>query len=278
MDYNVGQSMVVYKYILLSIESIDERSNNMRKNLKALVSLILAVVMVLAATCTSFATISEGRTITNVNEAYKLVREVGFLGIYKATLKVAAQDPQEVYYIVCKGLDFTETDMSQPRSLANAIKIGLSSENNTYVTTLVDTVRANCTENLPLVFVGHSMGGMVIEQAISKSEIKDNYEVLYALAIGSPYIITKNEKEGRLIRTIDNCDPIAYMSIPLLSNPFVGEVKTESSMKLGLIHFRSYEEGSCWKKYDALGIRKGGSTVTINQAIYEEDGNRICFY
>jgi len=250
----------------------------MRKNLKALISLILAVVMVFASTCMSFATIGEGTRITNVNEAYKLVREVGFLGIYKASLNTKAQGNQEVYYIVCKGLDFTETDMSKPRSLANAIKIGLSSEDNTYVTTLVDTVLEYCTEDLPLVFVGHSMGGMVIEQAISKPEIKDKYEVLYAMAIGSPYIYTKNEKEGRLIRTVDNCDPIAYMSIPLLANPFVGEVKTESSMKLGLIHFRSYEEGSCWQKYDALGIRKGGSVVTINEAVYEEDGNRICFY
>jgi len=252
------------------------------KKIKRLLALTLAFGIILASTSLAFAVVGEGTTIKNVNDGYKLVRQASFIEIYDATLRLNESDEgTNVYYIVCKGLDFKETDMSKPRSLASAVKMGLGSADNAYVKELVKFVVDNCSTNKkPLVFIGHSMGGMVVQQAIANDEIKNNFEVLYALAIGSPYIITDGaEKEGRLIRVIDNWDPIAYLSISLLTDPYAGEVHTESSLQFGLIHFRSYEKGKCWTKYDALGIRKGSSTVTINSLVEKtESGDRLHFY
>ena len=231
---------------------------------------LIAVTLILVLCCLCIPTaFADGKTITNVNEAYALVRDTKLIAIYEATLHENGKDDRDVYYVVCKGLDFTEFDPDQPRSYANAIRIGLSDENNTYVKAVVNAVENSVKPGSDLVFVGHSLGGMVIEQVIANRTIKSRYNVLYSMAIGSPYILTSGIKEGKLIRIVDKLDPVPFLSIPLLANPLLGNVATESSYLCPLIHFRSYESGSCWKKYDALGNKYGKATITLNELIYK---------
>lgn len=238
----------------------------MNKTLKAVLSLILSLVLVCSLASAVFA---EGcRTIIrDVHEAYNLVVETDLIAIYKATLHSGGKS-EDVYYVVCKGLDFTAFDPEQPRSYANAIKIGLSCENNTYVKTLTAAVKAKIPEGEKIVFLGHSMGGMVIQQVIANSEIKAKYDILYSTAIGSPYILTKGSKEGTLRRVVDRLDPVPFLSIPLLANPTIGNVSLETSFLAPLVHFRSYEKGSCWNGYDCLGVKNGGAYVELGELIY----------
>ena len=236
----------------------------MNKTLKAVLSLILSLVLVCSLASAVFA--EGGRKISNVHEAYNLVVETDLIAIYKATLHRSSQ-AENVYYVVCKGLDFTAFDPSEPRSYANAIKIGLSCENNTYVKALIAAVKT-IPEGEKIVFLGHSMGGMVIQQAIANKEIKDKYDIVYSTAIGSPYILTAGSKEGTLRRVVDRLDPVPFLSIPLLVNPTIGNVSLETSFIAPLVHFRSYEKGSCWNAYDCLGVKGGGAYVELNECIY----------
>lgn len=237
----------------------------MKKTAKAALSLILCLITVLSMTAGVFA--EGGKTIRNVNEAFVLVRDTELTAIYDATLNKDGKS-EKVYYVVCKGLDFSEFDPDQPRSYANAIKAALSCENNSYVSFLVSAISANVPKNSKLVFLGHSLGGMIVQQMAANKTIKDNYEIVYSTAIGSPYIITKGTKEGTVRRVVDRLDPIAYLSIPLLANPCVGTVSVETSYIAPLVHFYSYERGSCWRCYDALGIKNGGATVVLNDLVY----------
>ena len=237
----------------------------MSKRIKSILALVLSLLLVCSIAVSVFA--DNGKTIRNVNEAYALVHGTDLIDIYTAKLYVGGKDAKDVYYVVCRGLDFTELDMSQPRSLANAIKIGLSNENNSYVRTLVSTVNTYVPAGAKLVFVGHSMGGMVIEQAIANSQLKAKYEILYSMSIGSPYILTKGSKEGYLVRIVDRLDPVPFLSIPLLANPLIGNVDLETSFKAPLVHFKSYEQGSCWRSYDALGVKGGGSYIVLGEQL-----------
>ena len=237
----------------------------MKKAVKSALALILALVIVCSLAAAVFA--EGGRTIRNVNEAFKLVVETNIIAIYDATLHTNART-EDVYYVVCKGLDFSEFDPDQPRSYANAIKIALSCENNSYAKTLAATVKANIPDGSKVVFLGHSMGGMVIQQIIANKEIKEKYNILYATTLGSPYILTSGAKEGNLRRVVDRLDPVAFLSIPLLANPLIGNVSLETSFIAPLVHFRSYEKGSCWRGYDCLGVKNGGAYVELNDLLY----------
>ena len=237
----------------------------MKKTYKAALSLILSLILVCSLASAVFA---EGRrTISDVHEAYKLVVATNIIAIYDATL-YRNNTPEDVYYVVCKGLDFSEFDPNEPRSYANAIKIALSCENNSYAKTLAAAVKSTVPEGSKVVFLGHSMGGMVIQQTIANKEIKEKYDILYATTLGSPYILTSGAKEGNLRRVVDRLDPVAILSIPLLANPLIGNVSLETSFLAPLVHFRSYEKGGCWRSYDCLGVKNGGAYVELNNLLY----------
>lgn len=239
----------------------------MKKFSKPLVSFILVLVIFASMLIPAFAK-NEERVISNVNEAYALVHENDFVEIYNATLNENGVEKQ-VYYVVCRGLDFSGLDPENPRGYYNCIKVGLSSENNKYVKAIVSLVTENVANGSDLVFVGHSLGGMVIQQVIAQKEIKDNYNVLYTLSIGSPYILTKGAKEGTLIRVVDRLDFVPFLSITLLANPYIGNVCIETSFEYPLVHFASYERGECWQKYDCLGVKNGNSFITINSLVID---------
>jgi len=109
---------------------------------------------------------------------------------------------------------------------------------------------------------------MVVQQISARKEIKNNYVILNTVTMGSPYIITSSTKEGTLRRMADGLDPVPYLSIPFLANPFVGNVSIENSFLVPYTHTRSYGEGQCWAKYDALGKKNGSAYIVINGKIY----------
>ena len=236
----------------------------MKKTAKTVMALILSLIMF----CSLTAAFAEGgQSVRNVNEAFALVRDTELIAIYDAELYRNGKC-ENVYYVVCKGLDFSEFNPDQPRSYANAIKIALSCEKNSYITALISAVSSNVPAGAKVVFLGHSMGGMVIQQAIASKELKDKYDIVCSTTLGSPYILTGGAKEGTLYRVIDSIDPVAYLSIPLLANPCIGNVSVETSFLVPLVHFRSYESGWCWRSYDCLGVKNGGAYVVLNDLVY----------
>jgi len=196
----------------------------MKKLIKPLVAFALALVICVAMLVPAFS--AEGKPIASVADAYNLVCGIeegsdektnDFVNIYKGKC-----EGKDAYIIACRGLNVYGISPTDPRGYVTVVKAILSNENNQYVKKLVKAIKENCTEYKNLVFIGHSLGGMICQQVIAQREIKKNYNVLYTLAIGDPYILTSSLKEGYLERVIDTVDPVPYLSLLGLANPYIG--------------------------------------------------------
>ena len=234
---------------------------------KRIISMLLCLALMCALAVTAFA--EDGETvISNINEESALIYNTELIAIYEATLYADGKTAQDVYCVLCKGLDFSEFDPTEPRSYASCVLIALSNEHNAYTNELIGAIKNNVPAGSKLVLMGHSLGGMVIQQVIAQKEIKDNYQVLNTVAIGSPYILTCGSKEGFLRRIVDRLDPVPYMSIPLLANSYMGNAANETSFLSPLVHFRSYKDAKCWRVYDCLGTKNGSAYIVLNELIY----------
>ncbi len=238
----------------------------MKRKIRSVLSMVFVLAMLLALAVPAFAV--EKRSVRNINQVYGVVCETSLASVYSATLYADGKTAQSVYYVVCRGLDVSELDPSKPLSFASAVRISISDENNSYVTALAKIVRDNVPTGSRLVFAGHSLGGMVVEQAIARKEIKNNYQVLYSVTMGSPYILTRYSKEGTLRRMVDPLDPVPYLNISLLAVPSLSTACIESSRITPYTHTRSYGEGSCWAKYDALGKKNGSAYIELGDKLY----------
>lgn len=237
----------------------------MKKTAKSAVALLMSLVLICSLSAAVFA--ESGQTVSSVREAFSLIRSTRMFAIYDAELH-RNNSVENVYYVVCYGLNNNSLNTNDPQSLGTAIRISLSLENNTFAASLAATVKNNIPVGSKVVFLGASMGGMVIQQAIANKEIKDKYDIVYSTAICSPYILTVGSKEGTLRRVNDTFDPIAYLSIPLLANPLIGNVSQETSFVSGEVHINSYLYGDCWKNYDCLGVKNGGAYMVLNKLVY----------
>ena len=234
---------------------------------KRFLCMLLGLIL-LGSLCVPVFAAEEATVIKNINEAAEAVYKTDFVAIYEAELYTDGAAPEDVYCVLCKGLDFSEFDPTQPRSYASCVKVALSNENNAYTKALVSLLEQFVPAGSKLVLIGHSLGGMVIQQVIAQNGVKERYEILNSVAIGSPYILTKTAKEGTLRRMVDCVDPVPYMSIPLLSNPYIGNACKEISGLSPLVHFRSYKDGECWKAYDCLGNKNGSAYLVLQTLLY----------
>ncbi len=234
--------------------------------MKKSIALLLCLVMVFALSVVTFA---DNRVLTNINEMACAQRGNEDVCIYKAKLYEDGVNPTDIYLVVCEGMDFTTFDLLTARSITNATRIALSDEYNVYVREVVSMVLKYVPKGAKIVFNGRSMGGMVVEQTIAQKVIKDNYEVLYSLAIASPYIITKGCKEGTLRRFVDKADIVPYISIAGLANPTIGNVAIERSGYVLTVHMDGYIYGKCWQKYDALGVKNGKAKIELIEVVSE---------
>lgn len=120
----------------------------------------------------------------------------------------------------------------------------------------------NVPENSELILIGHSMGGMVMQQIRSDKELTAKYEIIKTVTIGSPYIMTSAKKqEGTLSRFGDSYDLVPKLSPAIFfSRKNHKNVTIEDGGFTGdrdAAHNRSYRYADVWDAYDALGVRDG---------------------
>jgi len=236
--------------------------------MKKIIALFLCLVLVVSCVPVVFAKEPVLQTVRTVNDVAALPEGADPVKILKGTLYVNG-NPEDVYAVITEGMDFTSVDLSEPRSMANAVKISLSNENNAYVNAVCEAVLEYVPKGSNLIFWGRSMGGMVLQQVIAQPCIKDSYNVLYSLAVAAPFIFTKGEKEGQLRRVVDRTDIVPFLSIAGLANPYVGDVSMENSGMVLLVHFYGYKLGRCWKSYDCLGKKGGDACFECTEVICE---------
>ena len=78
-------------------------------------------------------------------------------------------------------------------------------------------VRRIIEENIPkgsnLMITGHSLGGMIAQQVCADSQLKEDYNILYTIAFGSPVVKGQSGYEGTLYRLCDKNDYVTYLGV-----------------------------------------------------------------
>lgn len=115
---------------------------------------------------------------------------------------------------------------------------------------------------------GHSLGGMIAQQASGHANIKNNYNILNVVTVGSP-LINPFGREGEVQRVGDTSDAVPYLSAmgTILLPWQVGGLNRENGGYNGNslnAHIQSYTRSDVWGAYDVVGKKFGGATITID--------------
>ncbi len=204
-----------------------------------------------------------------VQMGYRKVQSEGPISITHGTLstrKMYGGTEEKDVYVVC--LSGTDTDAeNQSTGWWTDILVGFERDNR-----YIQNVRKAVVENIPagsnVMFAGHSLGGMVAQQAASDSVIKDNYIVLNTVTFGSP-LINGFSREGTVKRLGDKVDPVSYLSISSLLNIVwqAAGLNRENGgygKRIVTAHCESYQRESVWGAYDVTGTKFGGATLTLD--------------
>ena len=194
----------------------------------------------------------------------------GPISIVKAVLTQNGTS-SEVYVI---GLSGTAFVTNQATGIVSDILAGFNLS-NPYLSAVRTAIKNNIPTGSKLIFTGHSLGGMVAQEAAADSTIKANYEVINTVTFGAP-VVSSLSREGVTKRLGDKYDLIPYLSVNGIFSPIrtIWGLNREdggySSLKnFWSAHMGSYCRTDVWGKYDVLGIKNGNATLTYDVSTVE---------
>lgn len=213
----------------------------------------------------------EGTIVSNVNEAYCFAAWCKPFEIFKANLTSPDREKKEVYAIAMRGTD-QSWDKENPLSIPVCLKAACAKD-NAYLRLMKKMIPQYIPKGSDLVFIGHSLGGMISQQVCADEEIKRDYNILNVLSIGSPYVVFTGKKcPLRRMATVSDVIPNAFGLLGFF-NYLAGDVIHENTgyffHPIGA-HCDSYEKEDAWKKYDCFGIENGGHSLEITEIIYKK--------
>ena len=222
----------------------------------------MAVLMIFSVF--SFAVCAKGETIANVQDAAKLCFQGKLITIKKGTLYTGGKKNGTVYAIFLAGSNMKWDD--SVNGLKTCIKSGMAKD-NLYLDALIKSAEKNIPKGSKVVIMGHSLGGMVAQQFAADADMKAKYEIIHTMTMGSPYIITLEEREGGINRMADSGDPVPYLSNALFSNFTAGNLTRVDNGYFGRpaqAHIISYQTSESWQKYDCFGIENGTNKLVLS--------------
>lgn len=213
----------------------------------------------------------EGTVVSNVNEAYCFAAWCNPFEIFKAELSSSDSEKKAVYAIAMRGTD-SSWDKENPLSIPVCL-LAACARDNSYLRLMKKMISEYIPKGSDLVFIGHSLGGMISQQLGADEEIRNSYKILNILSIGSPYVVFAGKKcPLRRMATVSDVIPNAFGLLGFF-NYFAGDVIHEDTgyffNPLGA-HCDSYEKEDAWKKYDCFGIENGGHSLEITEIIYKK--------
>ena len=229
--------------------------------MKKLICTLLAAISIL--TIFTLPAFAKYTAVTNVNEACQYIHSAHSLITIKPATLYQNGKYHTVYTIALKGsnMSWNKEDLNNMQS---CIKAGLSLDNPYF-----DELKKQALESIPdgsdIILMGHSLGGMVAQQFAADKEIKEKYNVVNILTMGSPYIVLK-DRMGDIHRMVDNGDVIPYLSTAVIGNGYLGNYTLESNGYFGRpnsAHNESYVSGEKWLQYDCFGIKDGNTKFII---------------
>lgn len=234
----------------------------MKKSMKTLLGLVMAMAMVLSLSVSAFA--ADG--LTTVKKSYQTYEYTqnahplagkGPISISKGKLKENGKTC-DIYLVAIHGLEATA--IGRTDDLLNCLLAGTEQESQ-YLNYLIRYMEDNIPKGSNVVFAGHSLGGMVAQQAAAKKSVQDRYNILYTVTFGSP-LLAAGKAEGKVNRMAANGDAVPYLSVYTFTD-LQKQLKERNAEDTGFslnTHVNGYRNKKAWKNYDAVG-NKGGKTV-----------------
>lgn len=170
----------------------------------------------------------------------------------------------DIYLICLSGTEFVK---NQSTGLMTDLKAGFE-QNSPFLLRLASVINSTIPKGANLVFAGHSLGGMIAQQASGHASIRNNYNILNVVTFGSP-LINPFGREGEIRRVGDTSDVVPYLSAmgTMLFLWQVGGLNREDGHYNGNsynAHIKSYLRSDIWGAYDVLGRKWGGANIKFD--------------
>ena len=154
-------------------------------------------------------------------------------------------------YIV--GLAGTEFMFNEPRGVITDLQVGFE-QDNFYIREIRKVVCKVVPKGANVIFTGHSLGGMVAQQAAGDRTLKHRYNIINTISFGSPQSFVR---------------PVHQ--IAGLNREDGGYAKKDFAEA----HMRSYLRTDVWGDYDVLGFKGGSAKIIIDEKDIESYGAYI---
>lgn len=172
-------------------------------------------------------------------------------------------EERNIYVVTAMGMYFSTKKVNHPFAAV------LSTLN--IKTAYYRMIKKFMLENIPagseVFLIGHSFGGMVMQQLRCDKELTESYDISATVTYGAPYIITaKSRQEGILVRAVDYHDLIPLFSPAIIfSRKNHKDAIKEDGGYLGdreASHKRSYRYSNIWDEYDVIGRKEAEAYYT----------------
>jgi len=189
----------------------------------------------------------------------------GPFSITKGTLRYNQFGIEKPVYVVAISGTDTSVKNQTTGNITNLL-VGFE-QDNLYIQNVKKTILRNIPKGSKIVFAGHSLGGMISQQAAADEELKSTYEILNTITFGSP-LIDGFDREGTVRRLGDVKDHIPYMSISTVLNIFwqsLGINKEDGGYQDWIpAHTLSYQREDVWGQYDVTGQKYGKKSLVLD--------------
>lgn len=189
----------------------------------------------------------------------------GPISITQGVLTTKKGKTTDVYVVALSG---TENVGGQSTFIATDLLSGFNL-NNAYIENVVKVVNNNVPKNSNLIITGHSLGGMIAQQAAGNSTLKKNFNIINTVTFGSP-LLSAGKREGTVKRLGDSHDVVPYLSHATIDNSvwaILGLNREDGGYGWDFLgaHCESYGRTDVWGAYDPIGYKNGGATLTLDR-------------
>ena len=209
------------------------------------------------------------RTLKKVYQTFRYTQEahpISGQGCFSITKGVLKQDGKqcEVYLMAAHGLETNA--FGQNVDMESVLKAGRQ-QTSPYLKQYMAVIKQNVPKGANLILTGHSLGGMVSQQAAANKTMQKNYNILHVVTWGSP-LIAKGQIEGQLHRMCAAGDVVPLMSEYTFTDTDAqfGDRNREEADVIPVIqsHVDGYNDKDAWKDYDAIGVKGGNAVLKMN--------------
>lgn len=198
-----------------------------------------------------------------LNDAMRYAESRKTFEINKTTLFTPGEEAREIYLVALRGTN-NSWDKNDVLSIPVCLRTFLNLK-SIYFNEVKDAIINTVPCGSSLALVGHSLGGMILQQIAADKEINEKYILLNLLNIGSPYVRTIG-RTCPFRRFADRADIFPWLGFSVVANIFTHKPVYKSNGYFGNplgAHTDSYRMSGAWLDYDCFGIYKGGNVIVF---------------